>query len=207
MNRRHPRAEPIAAEDERRLVDGCRAGDPRALDRFFHAYVRRVEVVLGRMVGATPDLEDLVQTTFIEAVSAFPRFRGESSLATWLTRIAIHVAQHQLRRGVRRHVPLELLPPAEEPVDAARSPERAVDDQRVAERLHALLDRISPRKRIAFLLYTVEGYSIPEVAALTGAGVAATKSRIWFARRELVALVRADALLASLAPALEGAER
>jgi RNA polymerase sigma-70 factor (ECF subfamily) len=185
--------------DDPALIDGCRAGDRHALDRFFRTHVQRVERTIGRLVGPTPDLEDLVQTTFIEAIRGFPRFRGEASLATWVTRIAVHVAQHQLRRGLRRSLPLELLPSADEPRDPARSPEHVSDDREIALRLHAALDNIKPKKRVAFLLFAVEGHTIDEVAALTGSSVAATKSRIWFARRELTALARKDPMLRELA--------
>jgi RNA polymerase sigma-70 factor (ECF subfamily) len=181
------------------LVAGCRAADPRALDAFFRAYVGRVERVLGRLVGPTADLEDMVQCTFIEAYRSFVRFRGEASLATWVTRIAVHVAQHHLRGGVRRHVPLELLAQRDEPADPGPSPEACADDRVVAARLHAVLDQVKPKKRIAFLLFAVEGHSIEEVAALTGASRAATKSRIWFARRELLRLAQGDPLLCELA--------
>ncbi len=193
-----PHSHELQRAEEAPLVEGCRAGDPRALDRFFRSYAPRIERVLGRLLGPTPDLEDLVQTTFIEAIGSFGRFRGEASLATWVTRIAVHVAHHQLRRGLRRTVPLELLPPAEEPVDDRPSPDRTVDDRELAARLHALLDKVKPKKRIAFLLFAVEGHSIEEVAALTGASRAATKSRIWFARRELHALLRKDPVLRGL---------
>jgi RNA polymerase sigma-70 factor, ECF subfamily len=192
---------PYASPDDPALVDGCRAGDRRALDRFFRLHVQRVERTIGRLVGPTPDLEDLVQTTFIEAMRSFARFRGEASLATWVTRIAVHVAQHQLRRGLRRNVPLELLPSDDEPKDPARSPEHVSDDRELALRLHAALDRVKPKKRIAFLLFAIEGHSIEEVAALTGSSVAATKSRIWFARRELVAMAKKDPMLRELAHA------
>jgi RNA polymerase sigma-70 factor (ECF subfamily) len=188
-----------AYAEERTLVDGCRAGDRRALDRFFRTHVQRVERTIGRLVGPTPDLEDLVQSTFVEAMRGFARFRGEASLATWVTRIAVHVAQHQLRRGLRRNVPLELLPDADEPRDPARNPEHISDDREIALRLHAALDRVKPKKRIAFLLFAVEGHSIEEVAALTGSSQAATKSRIWFARRELTALAKKDPILRELA--------
>jgi RNA polymerase sigma-70 factor (ECF subfamily) len=184
--------------DERALVEGCRAGNAAALERFVRLHTPRVERTVGRMVGRTPDLEDLVQTTLVEAVRSFGRFRGEARLSTWVTRIAVHVVQHHLRRGVRRMAPLEVLTAEHEPMDLSPSPERLVADRHVAERLHRLLDRVAPKKRVAFLLYTVEGYSIEEVAALTGAGRAATKSRIWFARRELVALVHDDPVLRAL---------
>jgi RNA polymerase sigma-70 factor (ECF subfamily) len=185
--------------DDPALVEGCRAGNRQALDRFFRLNVQRVERTIGRLVGPTPDLEDLVQTTFIEAMRSFPRFRGEASVATWVTRIAVHVAQHQLRRGLRRNVPLELLPSAEEPRDPLRTPEHVSDDREIALRLHAALDRVKPKKRIAFLLFAVEGHTIEEVAALTGSSVAATKSRVWFARRELTAMAKKDPMLRELA--------
>ena len=177
--------------DEPALVAGCRAGDPVSLDRFFRTYVGYVERVIGRLVGPTSDLQDLVQSTFIEAIQSFDRFRGEASLKTWVTRIAVHVALHQLRTGgVRRHVPLELVPASQEPADPRSTAEVEMSVQQLARRLHALLDRMAPKKRVAFLLYTVEEYPIEEVAALTGASRAAAKSRIWFARRELLAAVK-----------------
>ena len=187
---------PDADGDDPAVVAGCRAGDPASLDRFFRAHVRYVERVIARLTGPTPDLEDLVQTTFIEAFQSLPRYRGEASLKTWVTRIAVHVALHQLRAGVRRALPLELVPAADEPRDGTPAADVEAASRQLARRLHELLDRIRPKKRVAFLLYTVEDYSIEEVAALTGASRAATKSRIWFARRELMAMVRTERDLA-----------
>lgn len=183
----HP---PAATADDPALVAGCRVGDASSLEKFFSTHVHYVERVISRLTGPTPDLEDLVQTTFIQAFQSFGRYRGEASLKTWVTRIAVHTALHQLRSGVRRTVPLELVTDADEPNDTADPADQLAANRQLARRLHALLDRIAPKKRVAFLLYTVEDYSIEEVAALTEASKAATKSRIWFARRELMAMVR-----------------
>ena len=203
----HGLTEPAqSAGAEAALVQACRDGDPRALERFYRAHVDRVTRVIGRLVGPTPDLEDLVQATFIETLRSFARFRGEASLGTWVIRIGVNVARHHLRRGVRRPAPLELVPDADAPTGAAAVDE-AFDDQRIAARVHLLLDRLSPPKRIAFLLHVLEGYSVDEVAALTGSGRAATKSRIWWARREVLKLARRDPLLMELAAAHEDKER
>jgi RNA polymerase sigma-70 factor (ECF subfamily) len=191
------------SDDQRRLADACRAGDRPALDRFFREQSARVERVLGRLLGPTPDLEDLVQATFIEAMRSFPRYRGEASMATWVTRIAVHVAHHHLRRGVRRPLPLELV--ADRPAEAP-SPDAELDARRLHAQLYRLLDRIKPKKRIAFLLFVVEGHSVEEIAALTGASRTATKSRLLFARRELQKLVREDGVLAGYAARLLGGE-
>ncbi|HMF39164.1 MAG TPA: RNA polymerase sigma factor [Polyangia bacterium] len=186
------------AADDPAIVAGCRAGDATSLERFFVTHVHYVERVISRLTGPTPDLEDLVQTTFIQAFQSFGRYRGEASLKTWVTRIAVHTALHQLRSGVRRAVPLELVADADEPNDPAEPADQQAANRQLARRLHALLDRVSPKKRVAFLLYTVEDYSIEEVAALTESSKAATKSRIWFARRELMAMARGQADLRQL---------
>jgi len=180
----------LPPEDERALVAGCRAKDPGGLDRFFRLYVGYVERVIGRLVGPTADLQDLVQTTFIQALQSFDRFRGEASLKTWITRIAVHVALNQLRSGVRRHAPLELVRPSDEPIDPATGADVQMSTRQLARQLHELLDRMPPKKRIAFLLHTVEEHPVEEVAALTGASRAATKSRFWSARREITAAVQ-----------------
>ena len=188
----------IATSDDAAMVAGCRAGDATSLEQFFQTHCRYVERVIARLTGPTPDLEDLVQTTFIQAFQRFGRYRGEASLKTWVTRIAVHTALHQLRAGLRRTVPLELVPDAALPQAASAPADQEAADKQLARRLHALLDNVAPKKRVAFILYTIEDYSIEEVAALTGASKAATKSRIWFARRELLAMVRAQSDLRQL---------
>ena len=145
-----------------------------------------------------------MQVTFIEAMKSFPAYRGEASVSSWLTRIAVHVAYRHLRRGVRRTVPLELISASDEPRWPRPSPEGELDAARTAARLHELLDRVKPKKRIAFLLYVVEGHSVEEIAALTGASQTAVKSRLFFARRELQAMVKADPALAERAQLLLG---
>jgi RNA polymerase sigma-70 factor (ECF subfamily) len=162
-----------------------------------------VERVLGRLVGPSPDFEDLVQVTFEKAILGLPRFRGEASVKTWITSIAVHVAQHHLRAGrVRRHLPLELVP--DERLATPSDTERHLDERRLSGRLHALLDRITAGKRVALLLFAVEGRSVEEVAALMGASQTATRSRVFFARRELRKLIAADPDLRELAEAMLG---
>ncbi|MBI5482009.1 MAG: RNA polymerase sigma factor [Deltaproteobacteria bacterium] len=189
--------------DETRLLQACRTGDAQALDLFYRTHVDRVAGVLGRLVGPTPDLEDLVQATFAQALQSLTRFRGESSLSTWVIRIGVHLAAHHLRRGLRRPVALEVLSDHDELSDPRAPADRELDARRLAHRIDGLLDSLSPKRRIALLLYVVEGYSVDEVAALTGASRAATKSRIWFARRQLLKLARRDPVLRAIAPRRE----
>ncbi len=191
-----PTVEPTPA-----VLAGCRVGDQQAIEELFRTHAALVERVLGRLVGPVADLEDLVQTAFLEAISALSRFRGEASFKTWLLSIAVHVGQHYLRAGkIRRHVPLDLVP--EEAVRGEPDHDRLIDERRLAPELHRLLDEVAPKKRIALLLYVVEGHSIEEVAALMSASQTATRSRIFFARRELRKLLGSDPRLSEHVSAL-----
>jgi RNA polymerase sigma-70 factor (ECF subfamily) len=195
----------LAADDP--CLEGCRAGRPEAIERLFRTYGRMVQGVIHRLVGPTPDFEDLVQSTFLEALRHLGRFRGEAKLSTWLCGIAVHVAHHHLRAGkVRRHVPLELVTEDRAAVPARLAEggdaDQTIDGRRLAVKLHAVLDRIGPKKRIALLLYVMEDRSVEEIAALMKATQTATRSRMYFARRELRKLIRSDAELRELAAGL-----
>lgn len=173
-------------------LDGCRAGNAAAITAMFNACCGMVERTIYRLIGATPDLEDLVQNTFVEALRSLPRYRGEASFTTWLTSIAVHVAHHHLRSAkLRRHAPLESVPDHQLPTSTPEA-ERQLDERRLVGRLHGLLDRMSPAQRVALVLFAVEGLPIDEVAALMGASPTTTRSRVFFGRRALRALIKED---------------
>ena len=180
----------------------CLDGKAEAIAAMFKEHLHTVERVLFRLVGPTPDLPDLVQTVFAETIRSLPRYRGEASFKTWLTKIAVYTAQHHLRAGrVRRLVPLEAVPSERLGVHQ-QDIDRDIDERRLSVRLHSLLDQISPKNRVALLLFGVEGRSAAEVAALMGASEVATRSRVFLARRELRALIEADEELSAMADAL-----
>lgn len=189
-------APPLAAGSDPR-IRRCRQGDRDALGAVLAEHLERLDRFVTRLVGPSPDVEDLVQTTLEAAIGAFPRFRGEASISTWLMRIATHVTMdHLRRRQVRRAADLRLV--TTEEAGIASLPDSAADARRRLERLHRHLDAIEAKKRVAFVLHVVEGNSIEEVAALVGASRAATKARIFWARRQLLRRVRRDPLLRDL---------
>jgi RNA polymerase sigma-70 factor, ECF subfamily len=175
------------------VIDACRRGDRVALDEVFRAHASNLERLLVRLIGPGADAEDLLQDVFAAAIAAFPRFRGEASVGTWLHRIAIHVAHRHLRAPRRRlEVPVE---DVREAPAVAESPEVATARREAADRLYEHLDKLDARKRIALILHVVEDLPIAEVAALMGASRTATKSRLFWARRWLVRRLRKDPAL------------
>lgn len=184
---------PVLVEPDATAIDACRRGDRLVLDAVLRAYVPVLDRLLTRLAGPRADVEDLLQTTLLEAVTSFPRFRGEASVKTWLCRIAVHVFQRHLRRPDRRHrALLELVPDGTEVADGAPAVDDVVERKRQLARLYHHLDAIGEKKRIAFVLCVIEGRPTDEVAGLMRASGVATKSRVFWARRELMARVKRD---------------
>ncbi|RLB65891.1 MAG: hypothetical protein DRI90_00780 [Deltaproteobacteria bacterium] len=174
-------------------IEGCRRGDRRALDALFRAEAPALERVITRLLGPVPEVEDVLQSTLMAAIDAFPRYRGEASVRTWLTRIAVHMVYGHLRRPQRRLRPkLELVQAVQAQQPGPPGPERIAASKQLVERLYGHLDAVGTKKRIAFILHVLEGRPIREVAALVGASETATKSRVFFARRALMGRVRRD---------------
>jgi RNA polymerase sigma-70 factor (ECF subfamily) len=174
------------------LVEACRRGERAALSRVLRAESPYLERVLFRIVGARSDVEDLLQSTFEQAIRAFPAFRGEASVRTWLTRIAVRSALHHLKHPAqRRRAELVLVEgsPAATPDEGALASAEARSSLRV---LRTHLDAIDPTQRTEFILFQVEGRSMEEVAALMDAGVSTTKSRVMWARRRLFERLERD---------------
>jgi RNA polymerase sigma-70 factor (ECF subfamily) len=174
------------------LIEACRRGERRALEQVFRQESPYLERVLFRVLGPSSELEDMLQVTLEQAIRAFPAFRGEASVRTWLTRIAVRSALHHLKHPAqRRRVALELIDGGLSAVASSR-PAHEVEARARLRVLYEHLDRLDPKHRTAFVLFQVEGRGMDEVAALMDAGLSATKSRVMWARRKLYARLAKD---------------
>ena len=186
-------AEPAVVAAERDLdddrIERHLGGDPDAFAEIYHTHVDAVYRRITRILGPVPEREDLTQDVFVALHRALPRFRGDSSLGTWIHRIAINTALDHLRAAARR--------PAA-PVDARfldklcapqASPEvRAEQRERLAH-VFACLAKIKPKKRIALLLRVVDGMSFEDIGRLVDASPDAVAKRVQHGQRELDALL------------------
>jgi RNA polymerase sigma-70 factor (ECF subfamily) len=162
------------------LLRAALSGDRAALESLVARHKRPLYALCYGMLGHPEDAEDAVQETFLRAFRALPAFRGESSLRTWLHRIAVN---HCLRWRARR--------PATEPWNeeqplASRvslSPEAiALRQLRVREALATL----RPRQRAVLLLKELEGWSMAEIGAALGWNDKRVENELYRARRALV---------------------
>jgi RNA polymerase sigma-70 factor, ECF subfamily len=171
-------------DDDAALVARAAGGDHQAFGALHRRHIDFLWRRLTHLLGPDPDREDLVQQIFLEVFRGLGRFRGEAKFRSYLYQVMVHVACDHLRR--RRKRPQPIGADAIEVVsDPDASPEaRAVDRQRLALTWTAL-DRIKPKKRVAFILRMVEGMSLDEVAELVGATVPTVAKRVKHAQDEL----------------------
>lgn len=166
--------------------------DATRLDGLIREEMPRVQRLLLRMLGPRGDLEDLVQNVFLEACRALPRFRGESSLSTFIGAITVNVARGAMRGSWWQRHKTHL---TDEGAAHGPDPERAAVSARHMQRIRRALERLTPKKRIAFCLWCLEGMEMAEIAELTFSSVSATRGRVLHAQRELRAIAAKDPVL------------
>jgi RNA polymerase sigma-70 factor (ECF subfamily) len=163
-----------------RLARQAGAGDRRALEAFVQGGYDQVWRLCATIVGEQK-ADDSAQETFIRAVGALTRFRGESSALTWLLAIARHVCLDELRGGARRR---------ERAAAMRQTGEQTTADLSALVALVDLVGSLDVDRRTAFVLTQVLGLSYDEAARVCECPLGTIRSRVARARAELVELVR-----------------
>jgi len=174
------------------FFEKARRGDFTALESLVARFQGRVYGLARRITAQDQDAEDVVQQTFLSVIEHMDGFRGESSVATWILRIAANHALKILRkrRGLAT-VPLES--PAEEDSHATLphpdfiaqwrdNPEVLAQQAETMRLIEASLAELDEKHRVIFVLRDGEGFSIKETAELIGISEANVKVRLLRAR-------------------------
>jgi RNA polymerase sigma-70 factor (ECF subfamily) len=168
------------------------AATPLLFDAFVAEHRDRAVALAWRLVGGDgAAAEDIAQEAFLRAYRSLHRFRGEAKLSTWFYRILVNeVKRYQRWRWVRQRRAGEV---EEEPPD----PRPVGGDPALRDRVARAMALLSNGQREAFVLVHLEGFTVQEVAALTGRADGTIKSHLHRALRRL------RELLADLEPGRE----
>jgi RNA polymerase sigma-70 factor (ECF subfamily) len=196
-----------ALEDER-LISGLQLGDEKSYERLIQRFQTPVYNLAWRLVNDPADASDVVQEVFLKVFRNIGQFRRDSSLRTWVYRIAVNES-HNRRRWLFRHRRGET--GIEENFDDSEGRERPLMDMgetpfdftmnREAQLLlEEGLAAINPVFRAAMVLREVEDMSYEEIAEILEVSLGTVKSRI-MRGREALRRYLADRL--ETAPALQ----
>lgn len=154
-------------------------------------YVRRIA---SRFVRDLSEAEDIAQEAFVRAFSALNNYRGDASMATWLTRITINTAIETLRAGKRKVFEKSVQPHNELDEDAAPfefhehrpNQERSLGAQEQMAQVMSALETLSPYQRQVFELRFLEEKSLNDIAEITGRSLSSTKTAVFRARAHVL---------------------
>ncbi|PZR05589.1 MAG: RNA polymerase sigma factor [Archangium gephyra] len=171
-----------------RLVDRIKKDDVLAFEELYRLTRDDVSRTLFHLVGARPDLEDMIQDTYLRLLKAVPGFRGESQFRTFLYRVCANVALMNLRWWRRRRED----PTAELPdgIDFGEDPERAAQAAQASRLVHRALEKLGAKKRIVFVYHELCGMGPEEIAQIVGASYNTVRSRLHHARLEFSAALK-----------------
>jgi len=173
------------------VAHACASGDPVAVAELFDRYHAVVSRFLSRAVGTGPDVEDLLQTTFMEVARVKSPFQGRSKVLTWLLGIAANVSRHHLRSKRRRVRLLQAVSFTRRP--SSQAIDEMTDARRAVDRARQLLERLPDEKRLAFVLCELEGLSAKEAAQVLRCSEAAVWKRVSEARHVLRQAIAGEA--------------
>jgi RNA polymerase sigma-70 factor, ECF subfamily len=181
------------SEEDARIVRGLRAGIEEAYQELIDRYEQPVYGVVYRLLEYPGDTSDVVQEVFLKVFRGVNSFREQSSLRTWIYRIALNEAHNHRRwfnRHCRREVSIEngscdgknLL---ESTSDTGRSPfDQAVETEN-RTLIERALARINPVFRTAVVLRDIQNLSYEEIAEILQVSLGTVKSRILRGREAL----------------------
>lgn len=190
---------PHMNDDVDTLVRQAAAGDPAAFRTLFARHKSDVARLVYRMLNAPADLEDVVQEVFVQVFRSLKDFRGQSKFSTWLHRVTVNVVLMHRRSARSRPVLTEELPGELVADDGQTLPDEDVDRLERMRAFQRLLARLADKKRVVFVLHELEGMTPAEIAEVVGAPVLTVRTRLFYARRELEAMLAEEPTLAPLA--------
>lgn len=180
------------------LVRRSRNGDRMAFAALYRLHREIVGRLVFRMIGRASDVEDVIQEVFLQVHKSLGDFRGQSKFSTWLHRITVNVVL--MNRRAQRSRPVF----ADEPVEGEREadigllPDEETARKRRISAFRRLLDKLSEKKRTVYVLHDIEGMLPAEIASIVEAPVLTVRTRLFYARRELAAMMREEPALSQL---------
>lgn len=165
------------------LVGRIQSGDGSAFEALYRQHASRLYNLASRMTGSHGDADDLLQDIFLLAFRKLGSFRGDSSLGTWLYRLAMNHCLDVLRsRQTRMGQQTDSLDEPEAAPVASPVPVLGAVSRIDLERA---IEALPPACRAAFLLHDVEGFGHQEVGDMLGISEGTSKSQVHKARMRI----------------------
>jgi RNA polymerase sigma-70 factor, ECF subfamily len=175
--------------EEKKVIDRAVKGDKVALSQIVAENEQLVYNTALKLLANPEAAECVLQETFLKVFQVLSTFKGESSLSTWIYRIATNFALMRLRNkkkefssidGQEDHIQKNTLESFNKHVGT--NPLKAVLNDELKVTMELAIKDLSPKFRSVFVLKDIEGYSLKEISDMTEMSLAAVKSNLHRAR-------------------------
>jgi len=162
---------PAANDDDRSIAGSIAAGDRLAFEHLMRRHNRRLYRLARATLRDRTEAEDALQDAYICAYRSIGQFRGDASLATWLSRLVLNECLARIRRSARRRNLLSIVSPntpIESPpmfANEVDSPDTELGRAQMRDILERKVDELPENFRIVFVLRSVEELSVDETAS------------------------------------------
>ncbi|MDP3398307.1 MAG: sigma-70 family RNA polymerase sigma factor [Bacteroidales bacterium] len=159
----------MCREEELKIIEKIKAGDSLLYDRLVLEHSPKIISVIRGVVGNNEDSEEIAQDVFVKAFFSLDKFRGDSSFATWLFRIAYNMAISKMRKKRYSFVDIEN---AKLPVfmNDQNDENEAEERERKFIMLEKILKNLETHERFLIMLFYNQDKSIKEISQITGMG-------------------------------------
>jgi len=173
------------SEADSSIVERYLAGDMTAFDELMIRYERQIFRVCYRFVNNRDDAMDLAQEVFIKAFEHLSTFRRESSMKTWLYRIAMNHCINHVKKNAREFVEIT------ESVGSTRASVHSdMEEREQREQFRLLVKRLPPKQKAILEMRIHEQLSYEEIATMSGRSISTIKASVFFALEKLRKLVK-----------------
>ncbi len=174
--------------DESDLIERFKKGEASAFEAVVRKYQDRIYNLCRYMLRDPQNAQDAAQDVFLKAYKALKDFRPESSLYTWIYRIAVTTCldyRRKSRREMSRSEPLTEDLPSVEPL-----PEELYESGEIPDSIQLALQKLPEKLKAAIVLREIEEFSYEEIAEVLHTSTGTVKSRISRAREQLRHLLK-----------------
>lgn len=173
-----------------RLREGC----TETLAEVVGTFTERLTAVVGGILRDRDAVEDVVQQTFIKAYYRIHSFKGNSSLYTWLYRVAVNATKDYIKSRKRRPAASleDLATPAALLPQRGRPQIEGLERRELRVRIHGAIARLPVKFRTVLALREIDGMAYHEIASVLNLSLGTVESRLFRARRRLRTLLSKD---------------
>lgn len=176
------------------LVEKVKKGDADVYEKIIQKYQSKVFGLIYNMTKNQNEIEDLAQEVFIKIYKNLGKFKGDSSLYTWIYKITVNLCLDEMKKRKNVIYLDEKIEVDDGEVNGElpsedKSQEELYEEKELQEKLHNCINKLPEKQRVMIVLRDIKGFSYEEISKITDVKLGTVKSQINRARLKLKELL------------------